>query len=276
MQLRLSSFRKWLSEDAGVRVHQNLTIVADDELSTTKTGVVDLDDISNRQQPQSLTLMDSENTIDVIELPDDCDRSLYDGTTMGCQVRGTDDINKAEILMEMPRSAMITPDLVASSDAGRAVLACMEPVSESHQSDFWMTFENTTFLQNQMEEHLDMNDGKQLIQQIIGMRSQAEEESERKTASEGEKAKIEKRCWRKCKNTRKLLLQYEAPLKSFRRISHSRTYLTRDTVASLLHGERAANFCSSLSSPRVIESLTVERCCFQELLLVIDRRTSEQ
>jgi hypothetical protein len=45
--------------------------------------------------------------------------------TMGCQVRAARELKPEEVLMTMPQSAMISPDLVAVSDAGKAVLACV-------------------------------------------------------------------------------------------------------------------------------------------------------
>eukprot|EP00957_Ditylum_brightwellii_P013631 1028191-Ditylum_brightwellii.AAC.1 len=65
---------------------------------------------------------------------------------MGCQVRAAREMKKDEAMLTCPRTAMITPDLIANSDAGRAILACCEPLgtgSGTEKYGFWDAFENT-------------------------------------------------------------------------------------------------------------------------------------
>eukprot|EP00538_Stauroneis_constricta_P012842 CAMPEP_0119573780 /NCGR_PEP_ID=MMETSP1352-20130426/45295_1 /TAXON_ID=265584 /ORGANISM="Stauroneis constricta, Strain CCMP1120" /LENGTH=1383 /DNA_ID=CAMNT_0007623471 /DNA_START=736 /DNA_END=4887 /DNA_ORIENTATION=+ len=116
------------------------------------------------------------------------DRALYE-RTMGCQIRAVKEIRKDEVLMTVPRSAFITPDVVAGSDAGRAILACCEsppsstsasssssstPSSSSAKSSFWDVFENTTVNEEKFQQKIARNSGTQLLIKILQERKRAE------------------------------------------------------------------------------------------------------
>jgi len=102
----------------------------------------------------------------------DGDHSLYD-RTMGCQIRAAREIKKDEVMMTMPRSAMVTPDLVASSDAARAVLACCKAPEEDERS-FWDAFENTTVCESKFGAKVSGNTGPQLLVKILQERKKVE------------------------------------------------------------------------------------------------------
>ena len=51
--------------------------------------------------------------------------TMYD-RTMGCQLRSTREIKKDEVILDIPRAAFVTPDLVAASDAGKAIFSCCQ------------------------------------------------------------------------------------------------------------------------------------------------------
>ena len=53
------------------------------------------------------------------------DRNMYD-RSIGCQVRTCRDLKKDEVALSIPRSAMITPDLIMASDAGLAIFNCIQ------------------------------------------------------------------------------------------------------------------------------------------------------
>jgi RNA recognition motif-containing protein len=109
------------------------------------------------------------------------DQSLYD-RTMGCQVRAVREIRPNEVLMTIPRSAMITPDVVACSDAGRAVWACCKSNSSNNNSStsssrldgFWQAFANTTECQAKYNPKISRNSGPQLLVKILQERKKAE------------------------------------------------------------------------------------------------------
>ena len=47
--------------------------------------------------------------------------------SIGCQVRTVRHFKKDEVALPVAASAMVTPDLVEAADAGRAVMACVQP-----------------------------------------------------------------------------------------------------------------------------------------------------
>jgi len=73
---------------------------------------------------------------------------------------------------------MITPDLVASSDAAKAVLACCSKattdVAADSQSNFWDAFENTTNCESKYKQKVQRNSGTNLLVKILQERKRAE------------------------------------------------------------------------------------------------------
>ena len=100
------------------------------------------------------------------------DFALWD-RTMGCQIRSTREIKKGDVLMKVPRTAMITPDLLAMSDAGAAVRSCMK-VKENGENLFWMSFRNTAEEVERYIEQVSNQNGTQLLVKILQWRKKAE------------------------------------------------------------------------------------------------------
>mmetsp|Transcript_13066 Transcript_13066/g.26193 ORF Transcript_13066/g.26193 Transcript_13066/m.26193 type:complete len:1074 (+) Transcript_13066:3-3224(+) len=78
--------------------------------------------------------------------------------------------------MTCPRSAMITADLVAASDAGRAVLSCCKSLDEGIPTDpnFWDVFENTTTCVSKYAQKTAIKKGEQLLINTLRDRTKAE------------------------------------------------------------------------------------------------------
>jgi RNA recognition motif-containing protein len=171
---RLVTFRKWLSDDANVTVHPAICIVNGEATDGTKnapvlvfekTVEVNSTDISGR-----LGMIDRQG-----------EQALYD-RTMGCQVRAVREIRKDEVMMTLPRSAMISPDLVASSDAGRAILACVRTTKNNNDDSttgsstlgFWDSFQNTTEAENRHNSKMARQTGRQMLMKILQERKRVE------------------------------------------------------------------------------------------------------
>ena len=134
---RLVGFRQWLDTN-GCKIHSSLCIVNGEATDGTKNAPV----LIFGPPPAASGTAQNSTTDGRCGMVDAAnDLALYD-RTMGCQVRAAKELKKDEVLMTMPRSLMITPDLAASSDAGRAVLACCEQLKGKYS--FWDVFGNTT------------------------------------------------------------------------------------------------------------------------------------
>jgi hypothetical protein len=160
---RLVSFRQWLVDDAHASVSPALCIVNGRATDGTKNAPVLVMDkpahasSSQTNNSQATTTSgkakppnNADRRLGVIDT--DADQTLYD-RTMGCQVRVARAIEKDEVLFRVPRTAFVTPDLVAASDAGRAVLACCQrrpttALEERTTSSYWDVLENTTVCEN--------------------------------------------------------------------------------------------------------------------------------
>ena len=113
------------------------------------------------------------------------DRAMYD-RSVGCQVRTVRDMKGDEIVLSVPLSAMITPNLIASSDAGRAVYACCsrrhnnnnghltDTVDEYDTDDFWNVFGPTGRLEQIQAEKIHGNSGTTLLVKILTERKKVE------------------------------------------------------------------------------------------------------
>lgn len=184
LSARLAKFRQWLVEDAKVTVHPSLCIVNGEATDGTKNAPVLLFGPPPEVVRKNLASIKVGRCgmVDKTE-----DQALYD-RTMGCQVRAAREIKKEEVLMTVPRSAMITPDVIAASDAGRAVLACCrssKPSTES--SDFWDVFENTPACEKRHADNIARNNGTQMLVKILQDRKKAEATFSKVQAENGQK-----------------------------------------------------------------------------------------
>ena len=100
------------------------------------------------------------------------DFSLWD-RTMGCQIRSTRDIKKGDILMKVPIKAMITPELISKSEAGLAIMSCMNH-QEYVDSGFWDFFRSTAVQVDQNMENISNQNATQLLVKILQWRKKAE------------------------------------------------------------------------------------------------------
>ena len=132
---RLVTFRKWLSQEAHAKVHPAVCIVNGEATDGTRNAPVLVLDRSSEARGAGGSANGASTTsgeagaahplegrVGVVDR-DRAAAALYD-RTMGCQVRSTREIRKDEVFLTLPRSAMITPDLVVASDAGKVVLSC--------------------------------------------------------------------------------------------------------------------------------------------------------
>ena len=170
---QLAAFRKWL-KDAQVEVHPSIRIVNgattanDDEHAFLGRE----EEIATKQQEavaEASSVQPKDTNINF-------DRTLYD---MGCQVEASGDIDEGEVLMVVPKHVFVSPDLVACSDAGRAVLSCIRHDTDSH---YWDAFENTALLESQHTDTIAATSGRDVLEWILEMRkkgTQASTEHER-------------------------------------------------------------------------------------------------
>ena len=112
------------------------------------------------------------------------DRVMYD-RTIGCQVRTVRDVKADEAALSVPVASMVTPDLIASSDAGRAIFACVRSARSSSSDDpnngdgvggggFWGAFRPTGKLEQAQAERIHQNSGTQLLVKILQERKRVE------------------------------------------------------------------------------------------------------
>jgi RNA recognition motif-containing protein len=181
---RLITFRQWLSDEAKAEVHPAVCIVNGEATDGTKNApVLVFDRHESAGAAGSSAAAGSTNgggasdaasqkfagRVGIVD--GDSSTALYD-RTMGCQVRAVREIKKDEVLLVLPRASMITPDLVAASDAGRAVLACCKPVDNN--TSFWDSLENTTVCESKFTSKVARNTGPQTLVKILQERKKAE------------------------------------------------------------------------------------------------------
>lgn len=162
---RLVEFRGWLTKDAGAKIHPGICIVNGEATDGSKNAPL----LQVGSHPGGvIPPVDSKGRLGAIDKGGD--QALFDCTT-GCQVRTTREIKADEVIMEIPKSSMITADLVAASDAGRAVRACCGDL----ERNFWDCFENTTRCEEQFSSKVDnINSGPNLLLKILNERKLAE------------------------------------------------------------------------------------------------------
>jgi hypothetical protein len=183
----LKEFRRWAVDDAGMTINPSICVINGEYNDGTKSA------------PSFETSVAPASGTDVVTAT----------SPMGCQVYTAREIKKGEVIMTCPRSAMITPDLVAASDAGRAVLACCKNVkksdnrtsSESNGNDddddndddvdnnsdtenklgkiglltkYWDAFENTVLCENKVLQKIASNSGTQMLVSTLRQRDRAE------------------------------------------------------------------------------------------------------
>jgi len=160
---RLIEFRRWLSTEAQATIHPSLCIVNGEATDGTRNApVLVLDSlVKSKEKGKGERIGNFDG---------DKYERLYE-CTMGCQVRATRDINVDETIMSIPRTAMVTPDVVAASDAGRVVLGCCEIRGDT----FWETFDNTVECEQRAETKLAQSGGPQVLLKILQERKRAEE-----------------------------------------------------------------------------------------------------
>lgn len=170
LSARLVSFRKWV-QNAGCKVHGGVCIVNGEATDGTRNAPV----LVLGPPPSSATMNPAKptNTAEgrcgVVDT--DEDRVLYD-RTIGCQIRTTREVKEGQVLMTVPRTVMVHPDLIAASDAGRAALACCEPLSEG--SNFWDAFAHTASKQEVFLNKVSSAGGTQLLVKILQERKKIE------------------------------------------------------------------------------------------------------
>lgn len=166
LALRLQKFRQWLIEDAQATVHPAICIVNGEATDGTRNAPVLVfeipSDVPRETVAGRLGVVDGEHH-----------QSMYD-RTMGCQIRTVREVKKDETIMTIPRAAMVTPDLVASSDAGRAVLACCKAL-HGGTACFWDTFGNTTECEAKLSSKIPRGNGPQTLMRILQERKKVEQ-----------------------------------------------------------------------------------------------------
>ncbi len=185
---RLAILRKWLTGEAKYVVHSSISIVNGEATDGTKNAPVLVygrgkesfpnttsSNISTSSAGLSSNLGASSSSgirCGVIDTEEE--QMLWD-KTVGCQVRTVREVKKDDVLMEIPRSSMITPDIIAVSDAGRAVFQCCEGVVDISTSDPW---EMLCGIAEAVETHkakLKNQTGTQLLVNILRERKRAED-----------------------------------------------------------------------------------------------------
>ena len=163
---RLSHFRKWLTSDANVTIHPAVCIVNGEATDGTKNAPLLAFEMPTEEEKAGEDTGDSR----LGRVDGEGDQALYD-KSMGCQIRTTREIKADDTMMVIPRTSMITPDSVASSNAGRAVLACCKATKPKGGMGFWDAFTNTT----EYESKFSMKStGPQSLMKILQERKKVE------------------------------------------------------------------------------------------------------
>jgi len=177
---RLIGFRKWCANEAKIKTHPSICIVNGEATDGTKNAPVIAFGPPLQSQPGAVKT--SSGRVGMVDGV--LDRALYE-RTMGCQIWTARDIKKDEVMMTCPKSAMITADLVAASDAGRAVLACCRNSGEERGLNYWDFFENTTICESKYAQKTAMNKGEQLLINTLRDRTKAERAFSKATKTDG-------------------------------------------------------------------------------------------
>lgn len=98
-------------------------------------------------------------------------RLLYD-RTIGCQIRTCREMKEDQVMMTVPQSIMITPDIIAASDAGKAALACCSP--DATIGNYWDAFGSLVEKEKKICQSVGSTSGTQLLVKILQERKKAE------------------------------------------------------------------------------------------------------
>lgn len=176
LQGRLTRLRKWATKQAGITIHGAICIVNGEATDGTRNAPVLLygppqpapgSSEGNGSQGSS---GGSATELRCGVIDEEADRAMYD-RSIGCQVRLAREIKKDEVALSVPYNAMITPDLITSSDAGKAVFECCD---KGDGSNFWDAFGVTTKLEKQQQDKIVSNSGTQLLVKILQERKKVE------------------------------------------------------------------------------------------------------
>ncbi|KAL7469323.1 hypothetical protein ACHAXS_009589 [Conticribra weissflogii] len=174
---RLTRFRKWATKQAGITAHGAICIVNGEATDGTRNAPI-LTYEAPKPAPgseggvsggASASGANAPSEIRCGAIDSQLDRALYD-RSIGCQVRTVRELKKDEVALSIPPSAMLSPDLIAASDAGQAVFACCN----SSDSEFWDSFSATNKLEKQQAEKIQQNSGTQLLVKILQERKKVE------------------------------------------------------------------------------------------------------
>jgi len=209
LKARLIKFRKWSTKQAGITIHGALCVVNGEATDGSRNAPI----LTFEPQPAAVTPDGSsaggagggggggsggigggttgggsgtasggkgnnnkEARCGAIDQP--ADRAMYD-RTIGCQVRTVRELKKDEVAFSVPLSAMITPDVISVSDAGRAVLECMAKLTDGgsadeNESNFWGAFDATSRLEKVQMGKTVSSRGPQLLVKILQERKKVE------------------------------------------------------------------------------------------------------
>ncbi|KAL3770642.1 hypothetical protein ACHAWU_004341 [Discostella pseudostelligera] len=213
LKSRLIRFRKWATKSAKITVHGALCIVNGEATDGTRNAPVLVFETARTTDPRtgggggggsmsSLSVGGLNNHINSSSsassslgggggssagsssevrcgaIDNLSDQALYD-RSIGCQVRTVRELKKDEIALSIPVSAMITPDLIALSDAGQAILACCSSsgsssVEDTNNINFWNAFGVTSALEKVQFEKIAQSNGTQLLVKILQERKKVE------------------------------------------------------------------------------------------------------
>ena len=165
---RLKALRRWIVQDCGGKVHGSLCLVNGEATDGTKQAPVLLLD----QPPHPEDALEGR----VGYAQDDNGLwKLYD-RSMGCQVRAVREIKQDDTLLHIPCHCMITPDLVAVSDAGAAVYECCAGTQNGTTTpeQFWNVFVDTQQTESANKKKLASSFGTQTLVRMLQERTKVE------------------------------------------------------------------------------------------------------
>lgn len=178
LKYRLVRFRKWATKQAGITAHGAICIVNGEATDGTRNAP-----ILTYEAPKPVPGSGGDGSaggsgggsnppseVRCGAIDNQSDRAMYD-RSIGCQVRTVRDFKKDEVALSVPPSAMVSPDLIAASDAGQALLACC---NQSNHSGFWDVFGVTSKLEKHQAEKIQQNSGTQLLVKILQERKKVE------------------------------------------------------------------------------------------------------
>ena len=184
LKSRLVRFRKWATKTAGITVHGAVCIVNGEATDGLRNAPVLV--FEARPDPRSGGNTSngrggnggSSSEVRCGAIDNVADRAMYD-RSIGCQVRTVRELKASEVALSIPSSAMVTPDLIAASDAGQAVYACCNKppppqAADGPSGNFWDAFGVTAKLEKVQASKIQQNSGTQLLVKILQERKKVE------------------------------------------------------------------------------------------------------